>query len=141
MMQKLRNFFGRIDLRDVTRVYRAFVPHLGKYWKRFLLAYLALFAAMVMNLLKPWPLKIIIDYILLNKDMPSGMRFISSVAAHDKLILLAISCVGIVAIFFLESLFTFSRKYFMEGTGEKTINDIRQEVFGHLQMLEHRTDR
>jgi ABC-type multidrug transport system fused ATPase/permease subunit len=62
-------------------------------------------------------------------------------AAHDKLILLAISCACILAIFFLEGLFTFARKYFMAGAGERATNDIRQEAFGHLQMLEHRTDR
>jgi ABC-type multidrug transport system fused ATPase/permease subunit len=73
--------------------------------------------------------------------MPSRIVFVSSMAAHDKIILLAISCAGIVAIFFLEGLFTFTRKYFMAGAGERAINDIRQEVFGHLQMLEHRTDR
>ncbi len=141
MMQKVSNLFAVIELRDVARVYRTFVPHLRKYWKRFFLAYLALFAAMVMNLLKPWPLKIIFDYILLNKALPGWMMFVSSITAHDKLILLAVSCASIVAIFFLEGLFTFTRKYFMAGAGERAINDIRQEVFGHLQMLEPRTDR
>src|SRR5512139_3336232 len=99
MMQKVSHFFGGIELRDVARVYRTFVPHLRKYWKRFFLTYLALFAAMAMNLLKPWPLKIIFDYVLLNKAMPRRILFVSSMAAHDKLILLALSCAGIVAIF------------------------------------------
>ncbi len=141
MMQKRSDFFKGIEWRDVARVYWAFSPHLRKYWKRFLLAYLALFATMVMNLLKPWPLKVIFDYILLNKAMPSWIMSVSSMAAHDKLILLAISCASIVAIFLLEGLFTFTRKYFMAGAGERAMNDIRQEVFGHLQMLEQRADR
>jgi ATP-binding cassette, subfamily B, bacterial len=140
-MQKVSDLFGGIELREVVRVYETFIPNLRKYWKRFLLAYLALFAGMLMNLLKPWPLKIIFDYILLNKTMPSRIAFVSSLAAHDKLVLLAVSCCGIVVIFFLEGLFTFIRKYFMAGAGERAINDIRQEVFGHVQMLEHRTDR
>ncbi len=140
-MRKRSILFEGIQLRDVARVYRTFAPHLRKYWKRFVLAYLGLFAAMVMNLLKPWPLKIIFDYVLLNKTMPRRIEFLSSLAAHDKLTLLAISCAGIVVIFFLEGLFTFTRKYFMAGAGERAMNDIRQEVFGHLQMLEHRTDR
>jgi ATP-binding cassette subfamily B protein len=141
MTQKISDFFEGVELRDVVRIYRTFIPHLRRYWNRFLLAYLALFAAMVMNLLKPWPLKIIFDYILLNKTVPRGIPFVNSLAAHDKLTLLAISCGGIVAIFFLEGLFTFARKYFMAGAGERAINDIRQEVFGHVQMLEHGTDR
>jgi ATP-binding cassette, subfamily B, bacterial len=141
MMQEPSRSFQGIQLKDVHRVYRTFMPHLKKHWKRFVLAYLALFAAMVMNLLKPWPLKIIFDYILLNKPIPRRIMFIGSIAAHDKLVLLAALCVGIVVIFFLEGLFTFTRKYFMADAGERAINDIRQEVFGHLQMLEHRVDR
>ncbi len=96
---------------------------------------------MVMNLLKPWPLKIIFDYILLNRPLPERIGFVSFAAGHDKLVLLAFSCAGMVAIFFLEGLFTFARKYFMASGGERAINDIRQRVFGHLQMLEHRSDR
>ncbi len=137
-MQRPPLFLEGIELGDITRVYRTFLPQLRKYWKRFALAYLGLFGAMAMNLLKPWPLKIIFDYVLLNKTMPRRIMFLSSVAADDKFILLAISCAGIVAIFFLEGLFTFTRKYFMAGAGETAINDIRQDVFGHLQMLEHR---
>ena len=66
---------------------------------------------------------------------------VNSLAGQDKLVLLALLCASIVGIFFLEGFFTFIRKYFLAGAGERAINDIRQQVFGHLQMLEHRTDR
>jgi ATP-binding cassette subfamily B protein len=61
------SFFEGVKLRDLHRVYRAFVPHLRRYRRLFVLTYLALFASMLMNLLKPWPLKIILDYIILDK--------------------------------------------------------------------------
>ncbi len=140
-MQSLSHFFEGIALRDVFKVYSIFAPNLRKYWKWFVLAYLALFAATVMNLLKPWPLKFIFDYILLNKTMPRRIAFLNAIAGHDKFILLAVLCAGIIAIFFLEGLFTFARKYFLGDAGERSTNDIRQRVFGHLQRLEHRTDR
>ena len=126
---------------DISRVYRIFAPSLKTYWKQFVLAYLALFAAMIMNLLKPWPLKIIFDYVLLDKPMPHWIVFLDSLAGHHRLTLLALSSAGIVGIFFLEGFFTFTRKYFMGGAGERTINDIRQEVYGRLQMLESGTGR
>jgi ATP-binding cassette, subfamily B, bacterial len=140
-MRERSHSFGGIELRDVSRVYRAFVPHLRIYWKQFALAYLALFAATGMNLLKPWPLKIIFDTILLSKPVPPWLEWVNSLANQDKLILLALLCASIVGIFFLEGFFTFIRKYFMADAGERALNDIRQRVFGHLQMLEHRTDR
>ncbi|NJD63248.1 MAG: ABC transporter ATP-binding protein, partial [Deltaproteobacteria bacterium] len=117
-----------MKLKGLHRVYRTFVPHLRKHRRRFVLTYLALFAAMLMNVLKPWPLKIILDYIILDKAMPHRLAFVDSVAGHDKTVLLAILCAGMVAIFILEGLFTFIRKYFMEAAGERAINDIRKEV-------------
>ncbi len=141
MMRKLSHFLEGIKLRDVTRVYRTFFPHLRRYWKWFVLAYVALFSAMVMNLLKPWPLKFIFDHILLDKPLPRRITFLDSYAGHDKLIQLAILCGAIVAVFFLESVFTFARKYLMGVAGERAINDIRQRVFGHLQLLEHSAER
>ncbi len=140
-MGNLSHFFGPSELGSIPEAYRIFAPNLRKHWQRFALAYLALFAAMVMNLLKPWPLKLVFDYILLNKPMPRHIMFLTSIAGQDKLILLIILCLGIVGIYFLEGLFTFTRKYFMAGAGERAINDIRQQVYGHLQMLESGTGR
>src|SRR3990172_5517093 len=128
-MIKTSDLFGGIKPKAVFKVYRVFFPYLKIYSKWFVFAYLALFAAALMNLLKPWPLKIIFDYILLKKPMPQRIQFLDSIAGHDKLALLAIACIGIVVIFFLEGLFTYIRKYFMAGAGERTINDIRQGVF------------
>ncbi|MFI5295776.1 MAG: ABC transporter ATP-binding protein [Thermodesulfovibrionales bacterium] len=105
------------------------------------MAYAALIAATLMNLLKPWPLKLIFDYILLDKPMPEQIMFLRSLAGHEKPALLALLCAGIVVIFFFESLFTFIRKYFMASAGERAVNDIRQQVFGHLQMIESGTGR
>ncbi len=139
-MQKLSHFEG-MESKHINKVYRILTPRVKEYWKRFVLAYMALLAAAAMNLLKPWPLKIIFDYILLNKPMPRQIAFMGSATGHDKLVLLAALCVSIVAIFSLESLFTFTRKYFMTGAGERAANDVRQQVFAHLQMLENRADR
>lgn len=119
----------------LARVYRLLGPHVRTYGKWYVLAYISLGASVLMNLLKPWPLKLIIDYILLNKPMPQPVETVSALAGHDKLLLLALLSAGIVAIFFLEGLFAFARKYFMTGAGENTVNDLRQRVFEHLQML------
>lgn len=134
-MEKQPQVLGGISAKEVLRVYRVLVPHLRTYWKWFVLAYLALFASVVMNLLKPWPLKLILDHILLDKPQPAPVILLSSLAGHDRLMLLALFCIGIVAIFFLEGLFSYTNRYFLASAGENAINDIRQQVFGHLQML------
>ncbi len=129
------HLFSGIELKSVYKVYRLLGLHSRSYWKWFLLAYSALFASVIMNLLKPWPLKLILDHILLNKPMADTVTFLNSLAGNDKLVLLALLSLGIVVIFFLEGLFSFVRKYYMVRAGESTVNDIRRDVFGHLQML------
>src|SRR5512144_329917 len=99
MMRKLSHFFEGFQLGGISRIYRIFAPNLRGHWKQFVLAYLALFVAMVMNLLKPWPLKLIFDHILLNKPMPRQITFLNSIVGQDKLILLIILCLGIVGIY------------------------------------------
>ncbi len=122
-------------------MYRVLFPRIRPYWKLFLLQYAALLCATVMNLLKPWPLKLIFDYILLDKPMPQQLMFLKSLAGNEKPAMLVLLSAGIVLIFFLEGLFTFIRKYFMASAGERTVNDVRQQVFGHLQMIEGGTGR
>jgi len=129
------------ELRGVYRVYRVLIPQIKPYWKLFCMAYAALIAATIMNLLKPWPLKFIFDYILLDKPVPQQIIFLRSLAGNEKPALLALLCAGIVVIFFLEGLFTFIRKYFLASAGERAVNNIRQQVFGHLQMIESGTGR
>ncbi len=134
-MPKETRLFRGIELKRVYRVYRLIGLHARSYWKWFLLAYSALFASVIMNLLKPWPLKLILDYILLDKPMSRVIVFLNSLAGNDKLVLLGILSFGIVIVFLLEGLSSFIRKYYMVRAGESTVNDIRQEIFGHLQMV------
>lgn len=141
MMKERARSFGNNELRGGYRLYRALLPQLRKYGKLFSMGYAALIAATVMNLLKPWPLKLIFDHILLDKPVPQQIMIPSSLADHEKSTLLALLCAGIVVIFFLEGLFTFIRKYFMAAAGERAANDIRQQVFGHLQLIESGTGR
>ncbi len=124
-----------IGSKKAYNIYKLLVLHARAYWSWFLLAYSALLASVLMNLLKPWPLKLVLDHVLLDKPLPPALTILSSLAGHDKLALLTLLSLGIVVIFFLEGLFSFTRKYFMVQAGESTVNDIRHEVFGHLQML------
>ena len=124
-----------IKLRTIWILYGTFGPHLKPYWKWFVLAYAGLIGTVLMNLVKPWPLKLIFDYILLDKSMPDGATYFTSILGNDKPTLLIICCMSIVLVVFLDSVFSYSHKYLMAAAGERVINDIRRWVFDHLQIL------
>lgn len=126
---------GESTLRSVRTIYSTFGLHIKTYWKWFLFAYVGLLGTVLMNLIKPWPLKLIFDYILLDKPLPDTMASISTIGSRDSLTLLTIVCLGIVLLAVFESLFSYTNKYFIAAAGHSMINDVRQRVFEHLQIL------
>ncbi len=122
-------------LKRLGKIYGIFAPHLKPYWRWFLFGYMALIGAVFMNLLKPWPLKIILDYIILDNPMPESLQYLTALIGPAKQTLLTIFAISIVLVYFCEGLFSFTQKYYLAGAGENTINDIRRRVFHHLQIL------
>ena len=135
MNEHLRYQESGSKLKAIQKIFRIFGPHLRKYWKSFLIAYAALVGTVLINLLKPWPLKLIVDYILLDEPMPEEVTSIAHYISTNALVLLNILCIGIVVVVFLHSIFTYIRRYFMASAGQRTINDIRKRVFDHLHIL------
>src|SRR5687767_7961605 len=89
--------------------YRAFGPFLKPYRWQIGGAYAALFATVAMTLLRPWPLKLVLDVVLLEKrELTDVLPWLpSGVDGTDKILLLTLLCVSLVAIVMLESLFSY----------------------------------
>src|ERR1700754_2537751 len=87
------------------------------------------------DLVKPWPLKIIIDNVLLNKPLPDYLSFMRGMVEGDK----TLSIIVISSSIILVSLFkSFSGYYQLATTsriGYKLAHSLRRELFLHLQRL------
>jgi len=70
--------------------------YLKPYWLTFVLALGQLLFISALELLKPWPLKIIIDNVLSDNPLPWGL---APGWSSESLLLLA--CVGLVVVYFL----------------------------------------
>ena len=75
---------------SLVKVYRAFGPHLRPYAKWFAFAYAGLAATVLIKLVQPWPLKLILDYILLNKPMPEWLATVSN-ALGERIYLVTVT--------------------------------------------------
>lgn len=56
----------KVNTRSLLRIYKIFGQHYKKYWKILSVAYLALFAGIATEMLRPWPLKIVMDNLILD---------------------------------------------------------------------------
>lgn len=124
-----------LNLKGIGQIYRTFGPYLRPYWVRLVLAYSSLIGTTFANLLRPWPLKFIFDYILLTEPMPAPVAYLHSLAGGDRYIVLAVFCAAMVAVVVLHSLFSYGNTYVLKAIGHCMTNDIRVGIFDHLQTL------
>jgi ATP-binding cassette subfamily B protein len=114
-------------LRVVVRRMR---PHMG----RLGLAILGVVLAAGLEVLKPWPLKIVIDNVL--RGAPLRGAWVPARALHlTPAAMLAGACVGLVALYLVLGLVNIFNNYISISIGQRMVNELRAEMFDHLQRL------
>jgi ATP-binding cassette subfamily B protein len=105
------------------------LPYLRPYRLRFAWALLQVFLIAGFELLKPWPLQIVIDHVLGGKKMGGVL------AATPPGTLLMFACVGIVVVQIAAGGLTLLHNYTTIGVGQRMVNDLRGALYSHLQRL------
>ena len=105
------------------------LPYLKAHRWRIAWALLQVLLIAAFELLKPWPLQIVIDNALGGKPFPIAALSSSPV----KLLLLA--CVGMVVVHFGAGVLTLLHNYTAIRIGQDMVNDLRGALYAHLQRL------
>ena len=87
------------------------------------------------DLVKPWPLKIIFDNVLLNKPLPSYLSFLQGIAEGDKRLAIFIISSSIILISLLKSFSSYFQLSTTSRIGFRLAHSLRRELFLHLQRL------
>jgi ATP-binding cassette subfamily B protein len=106
------------------------LPYLRPYRWRFLWALAQVFLIAGFELLKPWPLQVVIDNVLGGKAMG-----IALFEGWSPLALLGLACLGIVIVQFVAGALTLLHNYTAIGVGQRMVNDLRGALYSHLQRL------
>jgi ATP-binding cassette subfamily B protein/subfamily B ATP-binding cassette protein MsbA len=83
-----------------------------------------------LELLKPWPLKIIIDHVLTGEAMPW-----EPFSGWSSQILLSVACAALVLIYFLSGALRILNDYTTIRIGQNMVNDLRRDLYSHIQRL------
>jgi len=121
--------------RKGARFKRVIRAHVSEVKGGLLVAGLCTLAMAGADLLRPWPLKIIFDYILLGKAVPHRLYFMKSFLAGDKTWPLVIVSLGIVLITVLKGFAAYSQMHITSRVGFQLAHSLRREIFLHLQRL------
>jgi ABC-type multidrug transport system fused ATPase/permease subunit len=124
-----------MNLTKRKRLHQVFWTHLRRVKVRLLLAGVCTLGVAAADLLKPWPLKIIIDNAILNKRLPHFLSFLPGTLESDKAMLVVVAAVAIVLIALCGGLFSYSQIFITSSLGYKMVYSLRRELFAHLQRL------
>ena len=104
--------------------------YLKPYWPAFSFALGQVLFISALELLKPWPLKIIIDNVLSGKPLPWGPTV--GWSPHR---LLLFSCIGLVIVYVVLGGIRILNDYTTIRIGQGMVNDLRRDLYSHLQRL------
>src|SRR5215831_3110104 len=113
-----------------------FLRVLRPYWKKVVLAHLAMLLDATLTVMRPWPLKVVIDGVISQRHsrVPFFGHWIDSLTA-DRMHLLYGACVASLLIALGTGLSTFYYTRAMGWTGEHFTFDLRRLLFAHMQRL------
>src|SRR5439155_5406001 len=118
-----------------TRLRQILFTYVFEVKKSLFVAALCTLGLTLADLLRPWPLKIIFDYILLNKSLPHYLFFLKGAFQGGKTLSLVVVSFTIILIALLKSIFSYSQLFITSRVGFRMAHTLRSELFSHLQRL------
>lgn len=119
-----------------TRAVRSLVGrHLGEAKGPLALAVACTVAMAAADLLRPWPLKFVLDHVLLDRPVPSWLAPLHALLALGKGYALVVSAAAIFGIAAITGTFAYYQVHFTTVVGNRLVHALRRHLFAHLQRL------
>jgi len=135
---RIRAATPKVNLSDLKRIYSYFGTHLRPYYSKLSVALACTFGVILMNLLRPWPIKVVFDYILFTREKPfrlGPVELPAEIFAGPKVGILTFACLAIIGIALLSGIFNYFQTWLIASSGQGVVFAIRRRLFRHLQRL------
>ncbi len=131
---KIKYQLPQINFHSLKRVISVFGHHLKPFKMKLVLSALALFGVSIMTILKPWPLKIIFDYVLRSGKV-SNNTFLAPLLALEPITVILIAAGAVLALAILNGFLEYSQSILAKTAGHGVTAAIRLQLFSHIQRL------
>ncbi len=120
---------------DLIRVFKHFGPQLSPHRAKLVTSSLAALGVAIVTLARPWPLKIVVDNVLIPGGASKGRGALDLFGELDALTIVLISASIVLIIAALRAIFTYAREVMAKSVGHQVIAGIRLSMFSHIQRL------
>ena len=104
------------------------------YWKLLAVAFAAMLAQGTADLLEPWPLKVIFDYVLGAKRVPPWLAA-QMADAGDRLAVLNFAALAVIGIAIVGAISSYTQKYLSTTVAKRVGFDLRHLLYHHVQRM------
>jgi ATP-binding cassette subfamily B protein len=113
----------------ITRLLRPYRGALGA-------AFAAIAAESATDILEPWPLKVVFDYVFGSKRMPGWLAgLLGRTVGLDKVAVLDFAAFAVLLIAAAGAVATYAEKYLTTSVGQRVMHDLRLTLYNHIQRL------
>jgi ATP-binding cassette, subfamily B, bacterial len=105
------------------------------HWSTLTLALIAVIGESVTDLLEPWPLKIVFDYVFGSKKMPDWLATVVAPIGSDKFSILNFAVLAVLVIAVFGAVSSYFEKYLTTSVGQWVMHDLRRVLYSHIQRL------
>ena len=99
------------------------------------LAFIAVIGESITDLLEPWPLKVVFDYVFGSKRMPDWLASMVSFIGDDKFSILNFAVLAVIVIALFGAVSSYFEKYLTTSVGQWVMHDLRRVLYSHIQRL------
>ena len=127
----------KVRLKKLKRIARHFAPHLRRYRSKLAGAGVFMFGATIMEILRPWPLKLIFDGVLI--PQPSTTDRIAEIpyigTSENALVGAIVASMLLISV--LAGWFRYRQAYYTASVGQRVVARVRYQLYSHIQRLSH----
>jgi subfamily B ATP-binding cassette protein MsbA len=105
------------------------------HWFTLTLAFIAVVGESITDLLEPWPLKMVFDYVFGSKRMPGWLAGVVGWIGTDKFSILNFAVLAVLLIAIFGALSSYFEKYLTTSVGQWVMHDLRRVLYSHIQRL------
>jgi len=131
---KFKYGLPKIKFAGMRRVMTHFGVHLKPHKTKLTLSIIALLGMSVMTILRPWPLKVIFDYVLMPGKKPANSIFAPVLNWEPMAIILA-AAGAVLGIAVLSGSLEYFQSIMAKTVGHAVTAAIRLQLFSHIQRL------
>jgi len=109
---------------------------LKPHWKALTVAFVAVTFEGLADVLEPWPIKIVLDYVIGSKQLPHWLgAFTHMMPAEDKHEILAFAAIAVIVVAVVGAVSSYTEDFLTTKVGQWVMHDLRHDLYHHIQRL------